>query len=71
MIYLEQYQIIKLDNNNFIYLININNYKDQLIGLVTKNNNIEINIVDSKSKENKVLIEILSNKFVNNIIEGV
>lgn len=86
MKYLEKYQLVKLEDDkqyvvidstiykgdNYVYMINVKDLKDQLVGLVSNyNNHIKVNILDSKSKENKIIIDRLSTIFVNNIIEGV
>lgn len=86
MKYLEQGQVLTLEDNNkyvvidskiyednnYIYVININEPKDQLIALVTKeNDDISVKTLDYQCQENKELIKNLSNIFIESILEFI
>ncbi len=82
MKYLDKYQLVTLEDNkkyvvidsiihednNFVYLINTKDIKDQLMALVSKENDIiNIDSLDYQSEDNKELINTLSDKFINSI----
>ncbi len=84
MKYLEKGQLLTLDdnnkyvvidsivyeNNNFVYIVNSDDLKDQTIALATcKNDEINVHSLDYQSEDNKELINTLSNLFVHGIME--
>ena len=84
MKYLEMYQLLNLDNNkqytvtnsvvyddnNYVLLVNPKDIKDQLVALVTKeNNDLEINPIDLKDESNKEILLLLTKLFVNSFDE--
>jgi ABC-type metal ion transport system substrate-binding protein len=86
MKYLEKNQLITLEDNkkylvadsiihndsNFAYVINIDDNKDQLLVLATKENDeLSINVIDNKSEENKSIIETLSNIFSSDLVDKI
>ena len=82
MKYLDKYQFITIENNkkyvvvgsviyedkNFVYIINSEDVKDQLIAMVTKDDTgINIDIIDEKSDKNAELFDKLSEMFTENL----
>lgn len=85
MKYLEKYQIITLEDNkkyvvidsviyqeqNYAYLINQDNLRDQLVVLASKGENgVVVDILDSENENNKELLEKLTEMFVTDTIVG-
>ena len=85
MKYLEKYQIITLEDNkkyvvidsviyqeqNYAYLINQDNLRDQLVVLASKGEKgVVIDILDSENENNKELLEKLTEMFVTDTIVG-
>jgi len=85
MKYLEKYQIITLEDNkkyvvidsviyqeqNYAYLINQDNLRDQLVVLASKGEKgVVVDILDSENENNKELLEKLTEMFVTDTIVG-
>ena len=85
MKYLEKYQIITLEDNkkyvvidsviyqeqNYAYLINQDNLRDQLVVLASKGEkDVVVDILDSENENNKELLEKLTEMFVTDTIVG-
>lgn len=85
MKYLEKYQIITLEDNkkyvvidsviyqeqNYAYLINQDNLRDQLVVLASKGEKgVVVDILDSENENNKELLEKLTEMFITDTIVG-
>lgn len=85
MKYLEKYQIITLEDNkkyvvidsviyqeqNYAYLINQDNLRDQLVVLASKGEKgVVVDILDNENENNKELLEKLTEMFVTDTIVG-
>lgn len=84
MKYLEQGQLLTLEDNkkyvvidsilydekNYIYMVNLEDQKEQLIALVSKkNDDIKVDNLDYQAEENKELIKDLATMFVKDVLE--
>lgn len=66
------------DNDKYVFLINPNNVKEQYYALVELvDENVNVNIIDLNANENRDTIDLLSDKFkddmadfLSNVMEG-
>lgn len=71
----KQYVVIDsvvYEDNNFAYIINPTDLEDQLIVMVTKDENgMIVNVLDEENENNKSLIDKLSEMFAMNFFDDL